>query len=193
MNIDDTSAPYKSDYKIVKDGWGDRKNFMENHGLRLHNSDDYDTAHQILDGYRRIDAQSASQQTYDSDVDSNRGEQYNSDRGRRDGRDVYRSDFIGDYDDEERIEIDGQTFSSDCRGSFDTYGGYGESYVSGSDRRQEYSDDQERPDGSSDYDSTDAIDYYSDSNGNEDGMDDDDDDDNVVGEESDDYNDDDYY
>ncbi|KAF2872671.1 hypothetical protein BDV95DRAFT_393077 [Massariosphaeria phaeospora] len=49
----------KSDYRVMEDCWGGRKRSVESHGLRLGNTEDFDEARELLDAYRRVDAQQA--------------------------------------------------------------------------------------------------------------------------------------
>ncbi|KAF2690723.1 hypothetical protein K458DRAFT_426174 [Lentithecium fluviatile CBS 122367] len=48
----------KSNYRMIKDGgWSSKKEFMECHGLSIHNHEDFDEARELLNEYRRLDAQ----------------------------------------------------------------------------------------------------------------------------------------
>ncbi|KAI8934310.1 hypothetical protein NX059_009049 [Plenodomus lindquistii] len=49
----------KSNYRIVKDGWGDKHTFMRSHGLKPGDPDDYQEATDLLDRYRDLDSQHA--------------------------------------------------------------------------------------------------------------------------------------
>ncbi|KAF2662211.1 hypothetical protein K491DRAFT_686694 [Lophiostoma macrostomum CBS 122681] len=47
----------KSNHQMIKEGgWENQKEFMESHGLRLWNHEDFDEARELLDAYRRVDA-----------------------------------------------------------------------------------------------------------------------------------------
>ncbi|KAF1975940.1 hypothetical protein BU23DRAFT_597292 [Bimuria novae-zelandiae CBS 107.79] len=157
-----TSSWDKSDYQIIKDGWGDKKNFMESHGLSIYEHDDFEEARQILDGYRRIDAHAAGEQVYESDDHSSRHEHYGRYRERDEHYHEYDSDLIGSYADDDRIATGGEGFGSDHREPVERDDSYEGTYTRGSDERQENAGEGSGYD-STEYDSTDAIGYYSDS------------------------------
>ncbi|ROV91237.1 hypothetical protein VPNG_09695 [Cytospora leucostoma] len=50
----------QSNYRMVKDGWGDRVNFQASMGLGM-TPEDIDEGNQILDAFRDADAEQASQ------------------------------------------------------------------------------------------------------------------------------------
>jgi hypothetical protein len=52
--------PEKSNYQIVKEGWGTKYDFMRSHSLKPGEHNAYEEANKLLDKYRESDAQSAA-------------------------------------------------------------------------------------------------------------------------------------
>lgn len=85
----------KSDYQMIKEGgWSDKKHFMESYGISFYEHGAFDEARDILDGFRRIDAQAAADYTSEPE----RG----SDCIRGHGR---HRDSDAAFDDEDRIGV----------------------------------------------------------------------------------------
>ncbi|KAK3216279.1 hypothetical protein GRF29_8g2835685 [Pseudopithomyces chartarum] len=55
----------KSDYQMIKEGgWMNQQHFMECHGLSIYEPGDFDEAKEILDDYRRVEAEAAGENVY---------------------------------------------------------------------------------------------------------------------------------
>ncbi|KAJ4294577.1 hypothetical protein N0V90_008268 [Kalmusia sp. IMI 367209] len=176
MNTDYVSPWDKSDNQIIKEGgWTSKKDFMESYGLSVYEPGDFEEAKELLDGYRRAETQMARESIYISGYDSRHTRAFNRGGAEHIRFEEYGSDFISDYEDEERIATSNYEGFAGYEKRIEASDEHYESSVRGDDDDQELSEGTDGDDGSSDCDSTDAIDYYSDSNiGEKDDLDGDD-------------------
>ncbi|KAJ4357881.1 uncharacterized protein N0V89_002458 [Didymosphaeria variabile] len=187
-----TSAWEKADYQTIKEG-GYREVFIKGHCLSIYEPGDFNKAKNLLDGYQRIDAETAGECMPVSDYGFYRVNGCSRRRQksiRSYHNDGDNNDFVSDHEDDRRV-LGGRASNSASRASGQRYVAYEESFVSGNgDERDsfEVSDDGSH---SPDCGSTDAIDHYSES-GADDNNDEIGGDDLVDNETIDDYDDDDY-
>ena len=85
----------KSDYQVIKEGgWTNQQHFMECHGLSIYEPGDFDEAKEILDDYRRADAEAAGENVHRKNHSSRYTERYNPHSKHHSSE---------DYDDDEAI------------------------------------------------------------------------------------------
>jgi hypothetical protein len=159
---------------IEEGGWTSKKYFMESHDPSICGPGDFDDAKDLLERYRRVDAQVAGEDTPEPEYDSGRTNEYNTHLD---------SDAISSNDDNiQSIRNYGghnhAMIEQDRSSAYREFGRaqtpYYESYVGGYGNDRAQSQGSYNDSSSSDCDSTDAINYYSDSDADDDGIDGDD-------------------
>jgi hypothetical protein len=166
------SASDKSGYQTMKEGgWTSRKYFMRSHGPSICELGDFHEVKDPLEGYRRVDAQAAEKGTPEAERDFDRTHECNThldlDSDAISGNDD-NVRFISDHAGQDHAVIEHDR-SSDYREFGPTHTLYYEDYIAGYENDRAHSQGSHKDISSSDCDSTDAIDYYSDSDADDDG------------------------
>lgn len=149
---------------IKEGGWDNTRHFMESHGLSIYEPGDFDEAKDLLDGYRRVDEEAYREATRSRYHASPYADRYTTFSEGNSPYESYGSDAINDSEDDERIEPGSEGQNA-----------YSESTVYTNEYGHGWPDEQNGPDGpreryaSSDCDSTDAIDYDTESDFDDDG------------------------